>query len=230
MNIPKHLEPAWRKYNELRSDGLKKQANQALLSIVETIERHGPEKYKHFLFELCEQGLSHDANRRNIQHPLFVRCILPMLVKGYESNSVTELIHLVRGNLCGFGKEIYTAIGDISNEVLLKTVLSIDPAHSQAIELLAQDYVHALDFGAHHLPDALVVDWTYAEGVIQESSQFFGEHADSIDQALIESHQYYLQLYSDYQTWKDGEYSFNFQTWCEKNGRTYHQVKAYYYR
>jgi hypothetical protein len=228
MDIPKEIGRDWSEYTHLRSSGLKKKANQLLLSIVKMIEKQGVEKFKGFLYALCEEGFS-DNDEKKIQHPIFVRCVLPLLIEGYKSNSIQELIFIVKANGHGFGGIIYDAIGDVSNQKHLKSALETDPSNIEVINLLAQEYVESLYFGAHHLPDCLIVELEYANSLIGESSQFIEQYRGVIDARYIESHQYYLQLYGDYQVWNAGEFQYDFKEWCEKNKKTYHWVKSYYY-
>ena len=228
MCIPKEIEQDWHEYNKLKHSGLKKQANKLLLSIVEKIENQGLLKFKNFLFSLCEEGLSSDYTKK-IQHPIFVRCVLPLLVDGYNSNSVQELVFIVKANINGYCREIFQSIGQVSNQELLKTALLAEPNNRMIISLLAADYVEGLYYGAHHLPDCLIIEQEYANSLIKESSLFFEQHSDLIEIKLIDSHKYYLQLYHDYLVWKTGLFKFSFQEWCEKNNRTYHWVKSFCY-
>jgi len=139
-----------------------------------------------------------------------VRCILQLLVDGYKSSSVKELIYIVKANSHGFGGDIYKAIGDVSNQDHLKAALLSEPSNMIVINLLAADYVEALYFGAHHLPDRLIVELEYANSLIHESALFLEEHQDSVETELVESHEYYVGLYHYYQVWKKdgGQYSF----------------------
>ena len=123
MNYPAEIEADWSQYIKLRESGLKKQANRALLDIVQKIENIGPEQFKVFLYSLCEDGLGKNYSSR-IQHPIFVKCILPLLLKGFESGSATELVYLAKANQSGFGKEVYKATGGVSNRELLKKAIS----------------------------------------------------------------------------------------------------------
>jgi len=229
MNYPAEIEADWSQYIKLRESGLKKQANRALLDIVQKIENIGPEQFKVFLYSLCEDGLGKNYSSR-IQHPIFVKCILPLLLKGFESGTAKDLVYLAKANQSGFGKEVYKATGGVSNRELLKKALSADPENIVAKNMLAADYVEALYFGAHHLPDALITDLQTANSLIKESAAFLLENADCIAEQLIEGHKYYSRLYKDYEAWSSGNYTDDFGKWCEKNKREYSWVKSYYYK
>jgi len=64
MIIPREIEQEWHEYNDLKGAGLKKKANKLLISIVKKIENQGLLKYKDFLYELCEDGLSGDYTKK----------------------------------------------------------------------------------------------------------------------------------------------------------------------
>ncbi|WP_028112784.1 hypothetical protein [Ferrimonas kyonanensis] len=229
MNYPPEIEADWNQYNELRESGLKKQANRALLNIVKKIENIGPEKFKGFLFSLCEDGLGKNHSRK-IQYPIFVKCILPLLLRGFELRSAKELVYLAKANQSGFGKEVYKAIGDVCNRDLLKEALLVDPENIVAKNMLAADYIEELYFGAHHLPDTLITDLKTANSTIKESAEFLLKNGNCIEDQLIEGHKYYSRLYKDYEEWFSGNYTYGFCKWCEENNRKYGWVKSYYYK
>jgi len=230
MNIvpPKEIEIEWFKYIQLRDSGLKKQANKALLTVISAIHNSDQEKMKEFLLSLCDECLVSFSEQR-IQQPLYVKCILPILVEGLKNGSVPEITYLVRSNACGFSNEVFKEIGDITEEDLLKKALEIDPSNIEAINLLANDYVQALDFGAHHLPESLIVELSYAKRVLSESAEFILRNRDCINESILQGHKYYSFLYSDYETWESEKKEITFSEWCSLNKREYSWVTTVNY-
>ena len=225
---PKEIEVDWNLYRDLRCSGLKKQANKVLLTVVKKIENIGSNSFKDFLYSLCEQGLGKDYIHK-IQHPIFLRCILPLLVAGVNENSAQEIIYVVKANASGFSKEIYDSIGDISNRELLRRAELTEPENKTVTNLLLADYIQELYFGAHHLPDTLITDIESAKAIIKEASEIIVKNEGIIEKKLVESYKYYSDLYNDYSSWNKGNQACNFSTWCKENKKEYSWVKAYYY-
>ncbi|KNC66325.1 hypothetical protein [Pseudoalteromonas ardens] len=230
MNIvpPKEIEKEWANYEKLKDSGLRKQANKALLTVIEEIQNGNKHRMKEFLLSLFDDALTKFSETR-IQQPLFVKCILPILVQGLKAGLAREITYIVRANECGFGDEIFKELGELSNEELLKSALASEPGNIEAINLLANEYVSILDFGAHHLPSGLVIELDYAKRVISESAAFILKHRDNIHENIIKEHQYYSSLYTDYQKWKAEEKNLDFAGWCSKNKLEYSWVTAVYY-
>ena len=225
---PKEIENEWLRYNELKSSGLKKQANKALLDVIEIIKESKSGRFNDFLLGLCDKGLGGSLDNK-IQHPLFVQCILPLLLFGLEKKSAREITYIVRSNSCGFGREIYNAIGDVSNLELLKIAHASEPNNQNVVNLIVHDYIESLYFGAHHLPECLIIDLEYSRNIISESAEFILNNRKNIKAELIEQHKYYSSLYRDYEIWVSENNGGDFAQWCSKNGRTYSWVTTVYY-
>lgn len=199
-----------------------------LLQVVKAIEAQGPVHFKAFLYSLCEEGLCRNYTTK-IQYQIFARCILPLLLEGGKAGSATEIIYLVKARAAGFSAVIFNTIGLIDDRELLKRALNSEPDNVTAKNMLVHDYTEELYFGAHHLPDILITDLKVAKSVIRESAEFILKNRDVINDKLVEDHQYYSQLYKDYEEWLSGHFSYDFAHWCEKHERKYSWVQAYYY-
>ena len=228
MQPPIEIESDWERYKGLRSSGLKKQANKALLTVIQTMEKKGLEYFKVFLYSLCEEGLGGHYESK-VQHPMFVRCLLPLLVSGVKSKSAKEIIYVVKARSSGFGKELYESIGDIPDRDLLKIVLSTEPNNQTALNLLAADYIEELYFGAHHLPEVLITDLSVAKSVSEELAKLILSNKSLINESLVTKYSYYTRLYEDYEIWLNGQHTYDFAKWCERNKRTYSWVASYKY-
>jgi len=225
---PSMIANEWSRYVQLRESGLKKQANQALLTAIEKIEKSQSTEVKEFLLSLCDVGLGQRPEQR-IQHPIYARCILPLLLNGLKENSAREITYIIRSRYCGFAKEVYNAIGDIDSKDLLRAALISDPNNTDVINLLVKNYVEDLYFGAHHLPEALIVDLGYAQELLQESADFISRHRYQVSAQLIEEYKYYSALYSDYAEWESSRGTLDFAAWCTLHKREYTWVTAVYY-
>lgn len=225
---PKEIENEWAQYLELREAGLKKQANKALLEVIEQIKQNQSSSIKEFLLALCEKGLGQSLDHK-IQHPLYVQCILPLLLIGLDGESAKEIIYIVKSNSCGYGGEIFNAIGDISNLELLKTALKSEPNNREVVNLIVHDYVENLYFGAHHLPQGLIMELSEAKNTLKESAEFILKNRSIIRDDLIENHKYYSDLYRDYEDWKNEVSELDFSQWCTTKRRKYSWVTTVYY-
>lgn len=228
MKIPKEIKSQWLTYIDLKEKGLKKQANKALKSVVNIINMYDVGYFNDFLYSLCKLELNKGINNQ-LQYPIFVKCILPILVEGVRNNSVKDIVYLVQASESGFSREIYKELGDISNRDLLRTALISEPDNTTVKSLLGANYVYDLYYGAHHLPDSMIGDIAYVTSLINESSDFFDANSQVLHKDLINEHSYYCQLYRDYIMWESGCFDFDFSTWCEKHNRKYSWVKSYYY-
>ena len=223
IEVPLEITNEWSQYENLRDSGLKKQANNALLSVIAKIKKNQSDSINEFLLSLCDIGLGKNVENK-IQYPLYVQCILPILLDGLKRKSTREISYIVRSNSCGFGKEIYEAIGDISNRELLQVALESEPSNVGVINQLVYDYVDELYFGAHHLPDGLIVELERAQKTIKESAEFILKNCEHVREELIDEHKYYSGLYQDYADWKSELHGGNFSDWCASNGKSYSWV------
>ena len=98
---PPEIIDEWSTYQTLRDAGLKKQANVALLLVIEKIKKNPSESIREFLLSLCETAFGKDA-RNKIQHPLFISCILPILLEGLKQKSPQEILYIVKFRSHGF--------------------------------------------------------------------------------------------------------------------------------
>jgi hypothetical protein len=225
---PPEIIDEWSTYQTLRDAGLKKQANVALRLVIEKIKKNPSESIREFLLSLCETAFGKDR-RNKIQQPLFISCILPILLEGLKQKSAQEILYIVKFRSHGFSKEIYNSIGDLSSEELLKTAHDSDPLHIGIINQLACNYVDDLYFGAHHLPDALIIELEHAKKILRESAEFIIKNRPLIHEDLVEEHRYYSALYQDYADWEIEDNGETFSDWCTSKGRSYHWVTRVYY-
>ncbi len=191
--------------------------------MIEQIKQVQCSSIKGFLLTLCEKGLGQSLDHK-IQHPLYVQCILPLLLDGFENKSATEIIYIVRSKSCGYGREVFNAIGDISNRELLKLALESEPKNEEVVNLIVHDYVENLYFGADHLPECLIVELDDAKNTIKESAAFILNNRGIVRDELIKNHKYYSKLYRDYEVWKNDITGKGFSQWCADKGKNYSWV------
>jgi hypothetical protein len=227
MDIPNLIADDWSRYQELQNSGLKKQANKALNQIVALLEGREDADIKYFLFNLCDNGLN--AQRANkIQHPLFVKCIIPWLLDGFERKSAPELFFIVKAAKYGYWQEIYKFFGDVSTRELLKTALESDTDNKEMIAELISDFISEFEFGAHHLPENIVLDLSLINKSISECSAFILKYRKQIDSKTVESFKYYSKLYKDYSEWDEEVTKLSFLSWCIHHDKKYHWVNPDY--
>ena len=120
-------------------------------------------------------------------------------------------------------------VGNVDNKDILKKILSTDANNEIAINLLAREYIESLYFGAHHLPETLIISDDYADLLLNDSAFIFEKYKNYINDRAANTYKYYNQLYSDYKTWKTGTFHCSFEEWCDKNNLPYRWVNSYYY-
>jgi len=227
MDILNLIIEDWSSYQEFKNTGLKKQANKALSQIVSKLEGKEDTDIKSFLFNLCDIGLN--PNRTNkIQHPLFVKCIVPLLLDGFEQKSSKELFIIAKAAKYGYCKEIYHSFGDVSTRYLLKTALETDTFNKAIIAELMSDFIGELEYGAHHLPQTIVLNLTLVNQTIMECSTFILKYGIYIDNQVIDIFKYYSILYKDYSVWDDEITNLDFLSWCILHDKKYYWVNPDY--
>lgn len=227
MDIPKQVAENWSHYQALQNSGLKKQANKALNEIVSQLEGKDDADIKGFLFSLCDKGLNPNVEYK-IQYPLFVKCIIPLLLNGYKRNSVKELLYIVKAMKYGYWKEIYEYFGDISPRNLLKKALELDTNNVEVLSELMAEYISELEYGAHHLPDTIVLDLAYINQTISECSAFILKNRKHIDPQALDVFKYYSRLCRDYSEWTRETNELDFLAWCIQHDKKYHWVNSDY--
>ena len=227
MNIPNLITDEWSRYQELQNSGLKKQANKALNQIVGLLEGKEDADIKDFLFILCDKGLN-PQRANKVQHPLFVKCIIPLLLNGFKRKSAKELLFIVKAAKYGYWQEIYKSFGDVSTRELLKTALETEADNKDVIVELVSDFISELEYGAHHLPENIVLDLALINQTIGECSAFILKHRNNIDNQLVDVFQYYSRLYNDYSEWDKELTKFDFLSWCIHHDKKYYWVNPDY--
>lgn len=227
MNIPNLIADDWSRYQELQNSGLKKQANKALNQIVALLEGKEYADIKDFLFSLCDKGLNPQRANR-IQHPLFVKCIIPLLINGFERKSAKELLFIVKATKYGYWQDIYKSFGDVSTRELLKTALESEAENKDIIVELMSDFISELEYGAHHLPENIVLDLALINQTISECSAFILKHRKLIDNQVIDVFQYYSRLYKEYSEWEKEMTKLDFLSWCIHHDKKYYWVNSDY--
>ena len=144
MDIPNIIAEDWSRYQELQNSGLKKQANKALCQIVDLLKGKKDNDIKDFLFNLCDKGLNPQRVNK-IQYPLFVKCIIPLLLEGFERKSARELLFIAKAAKYGYWQEIYKSFGDVSTRDLLKIALDSDNENKEIIAELMSDFINELE-------------------------------------------------------------------------------------
>lgn len=211
---PDIVENEWSQYSLLRDSGVKKSAATALSVLIEKIEKCSNAEVDDFLLGLCDREIN-NKYCGVIQHPLFVKCILPMLEKGFREQSPREMVLLARFSEGIFSNAVHSVFAYLEPREIYRKVLEIDPLHVEAFNLLVGEYIRYLDYGAHHLPDSLIINLSDAQKNLRECAQIILASQHRVSPTLLEKYKHLSSLYGHYERWSLSCRNMDFADWCK---------------
>lgn len=213
-------------YWDLYEKGLKKQANKYIENVsgkIEAINAFEKETiFCSFLNELCD-GHKYDClkKRGNGQMPYALKkSIRNWLYKRCQAGRMPELrwfYELFRHDAfgvkyaCDFLEKAYK-----SRECDLKTV-----------NLLFASYLDVLGWGAHHFPEACIIDCAARDDAMEQCRKIMREK--SVDEKLQAQLKYYEILYSCYHSYCSDGKKKDFKQYCSEANIEFYECKAFSY-
>lgn len=213
------LDKKWADYNKIRLTGNKKLANKSLDIFIKSILLYDKHVIEDFVYSICSTVLGDEIISNNgvnvsnakfrIQHPLFQKVILPVLIRNYKANDPLYIRWIAQFEQFFYSDSKTThyfleAINDelrdtaqfsaeinqyknvkcryFSTEYFLKKSFELKPTQT-TLNLIIKRLAQSIYYQTHELPSAVLAD---ADSFIKEINQF----------------KYYHERYNDQNKWK----------------------------
>lgn len=158
----------WRPYLEARGTGIKQRWKPLLEQRIAALHAINSDEMPSYIDGLFRAYFDDGHADIPLQHPAIWRLGLDRLTEGINSESPEHLIWAFKARSFQGVWEILPEQARSENpRTLLQRVLELVPHHQTARELLFLDYLDALDFAQHELPDYLCVDEDVCTSMIQ---------------------------------------------------------------
>lgn len=220
------------KYWDLRSKGLKKQANSFLYGFVEYFKKNvSVEDEDKIFYQFCREYLDElkfpgeDLPRRclpfqiiELLHSYFCReCIknkMPQLRWAYQ----------IYGN--GFNPD-NSMYNDGSYNILQKAYIH-EECDQQTVDFYFNEQINFLWLGQHHFPEACLITREEFENTVNLIDKIILENP--VEPLLVEEFKYYANLYNIYFDWHSNGRKGSFYEICETAGLEFEGIPAIYYK
>lgn len=220
-------------YADLYQKGLKKKANQFLQNFLLDFEKETPlEEREKVYFALCQGILESDAlawlcKRGNRQVPYWLNIRLrDYLYDACEQNKMPQL----RWFYQLYSR--YRIDADVSAFYDAYPILVQAYHHhecdQQTVDLIFDAHLENLYWGAHHLPDGLIISadsvresFCCLEKILAQKSP---------NSRLLSDYNYLQSLYRAYRQYLAAKKAQPFNWYCQKEGIMFNAPKACYYR
>lgn len=209
-----NLNQKWTDYNQMRLAGNKKSANQLLNDFINSLLLQNEEVRESFVYEICNKVLKNNILDNNgtevseeeirIQHPLFSKIIVPVLIKKHNENNPLYIRWIAQFEQFFYADNVLTtrflkAINDdyrkvsvfskehneyvtekhqyFSTESFLKKSFAIEP-NPTTLELLLKILAKKIDFQTHELPYIVLLDANEFEKEIEEFEFYWNKSTE----------------------------------------------------
>lgn len=221
-----------KKYWDLRSKGLKKQANSFLFEFTGRFKKEVSESNAdEILFQFCHEYIDElkfpgdNLPRRHIPFQI-TELLNSYLNRECAKNKMPQM----RWAFQIFGK--YYNPHDPKCEHNPYHILKRAYAHEQCDEKTVELYFDAqIDFlwwGQHHFPEGCIITHEEFEDAVQTANKILSEK--SVPPSLVEAFKYYVKLYEIYFNWQQNGRNGDFYELCEAEGLEYEATPAFYYK
>ncbi len=219
------------KYWDLRSNGLKKQANSFLFDFTAHFKADVPEyEADEILFQFCREYLDEikfpgtHLPRRHLPFQL-TELLNSYLIRECEKNKMPQM----RWTFQIFGK--YYNPHDPNCEQNPYSILERAYAHEQCdqqtIDLYFGELVNHLWWGQHHFPEGCIITKASFEETVCTANKILSEKP--VPSSLVSEFKYYVKLYHIYFSWVENNWKEDFYELCSNEGIDYEKVPAIYY-
>lgn len=204
------FEEGYNKYYEMRSSGLKKQANEELERLMNYFDSLSHKTKSEICYELCTLYLDEKAILE-IQFPLSHR-ITEILAEDCHENKIPQL------------RWYYQLTGD---KTMLIKAMEQNNRDERTVNLMVDAILYDLWFGSHHMPYCCLLDHEKSDRLLKMVEEISGYM--KLSDEVMEEYNYYLNLYNDWWTFEKEQSSKGFLDWCVKHKRKYDWVLQYCY-
>lgn len=220
------------KYWDLRSKGLKKQANSFLFDFTKRFKNDVSESdADKILFQFCHEYIDElkfpgdNLPRRHIPFQI-TELLNSYLYRECKKNKMPQM----RWAFQIFGK--YYNPHDPKRENNPYHILECAYMHEQCdqktVDLYFNEQVDFLWFGQHHFPEGCIITHEAFENTVQTAKKILSEK--SVNPSLVEEFEYYVKLYQIYFDWQNNGRNGDFYELCKSEGLEYEPVSTFYYK
>lgn len=220
------------KYWDLRSRGLKKQANSFLFEFTGHFKAEVSEdEADNILFQFCREYLDEmkfPGTHLPCRHLPFQ--ITELLNNYLNRECEKDKMPQMRWAFQLFGK--YYNPHDPKCEQnpyhILERAYTHEQCDQQTVDLYFGELVNHLWWGQHHFPEGCIITKASFEDTVCTANKILSEK--SVNSSLVSEFEYYVKLYHIYFKWAENNRSEDFYELCNGEGIAYKGIAAFYYK
>lgn len=220
-----------KKYWELRSQGLKKQANRFLFQFTEHFKKDiSRDEADDILFHFCRDYIDEikfpgeNLPRRHVPFQLS-ELLYHYFNRECEENKMPQM----RWAFQIFGKYYNPGgpEGEKNPYYILEKAYAHDQCDQQTVDAYFGEQVDVLWWGQHHFPEGCLITRKEFEDTVEMAKKILSEN--SVEQGLAEDFAYYEKLYHIYFDWEKQGKKGDFYQLCKEEGIAFESMPAFYY-
>lgn len=220
-----------KKYRDLRSKGLKKQANRFLFDFTEHFKREVSEdNADEILFQFCREYIDElkfpgdNLPRHHIPFQI-TELLNSYFIRECEKNKMPQM----RWTYQILGK--YFNPHDPGREHnpyhILERAYAHEKCDQQTVDLYFSEQVEYLWWGQHHFPEGCIITREEFEETVQTANKILSEK--QVNPSQIADFEYYVKLYHIYFDWQESGRDGDFFELCKAEGLEYEPIPTFYY-
>jgi hypothetical protein len=235
LKVATLAQPEWYDYAaycRARESGLRRAAFDHLSAFLRSIKAESVDRQRTFVNWVCEHLLESEPDGSSLlPEPLLAQFVLPTLNEWSKQEPQSAVpvrwlgvlisSHGYSGMRCGFHRPDQTA------QAMLRDAIRLDPQDQIARIRLLECCIGALDFNAHHLPEAYLGEPAADLRAIEDADALTAHVLDPEQKARLRGElQSARQLLED---WIDSRAAnVDFAAWCLRQGRPLSAVNRVY--
>lgn len=219
------------KYWDLRSRGLKKQANSFLFQFIESFENNVcTGDTDEILFRFCREYIDElkflggDGRRRHLPFQM-----TKLLEEYFKRECLKNKMPQMRWAFQIFGA-YYNPNGSFEEQnpyYILEKAYAHKQCDQRTVDIYFREQLNNLWMGQHHFPEYSCITKEEFDNTVQTAQKILSEK--TIDQPLVEEFSYYVKLYRIYFEWQENGRIGSFYELCESAGIQFESIPAFYY-
>lgn len=216
------------KYWDLRSKGLKKQANTFLFAFTGKFKAEVPElEAEDILFRFCKEYIDEmkfpgkNLPRRHLPYQV-TDLLNSYLIRECERNKMPQLRWAFQ--LFGTYYNPHDPACEHNHYHNLERAYAHEQCDQQTISLYFEAQVNHLWWGQHHFPEGCIITKADFEATVHTAYNILSEKP--VDPSLTAAFEYYVKLYHIYFHWIENGRNGDFYELCQKEGLEYKGAAA----
>lgn len=220
------------KYWDLRSRGLKKQANTFLFIFAGNFKTEVPEnKAEDILFRFCREYIDEmrfpgeNLPRRHLPYQV-TELLNSYLIRACEKNKMPQM----RWAFQLFGKYYNPHDPECRQNQYhyLERAYAHEQCDQQTVDLYFGEQVNHLRWGQHHFPEGCIITKEDFESTVRTANKILLEKP--VNPSLAAEFKYCVKLYHIYFRWVENGRDGDFYELCNNEGIEYKKAAACYYQ